>query len=272
MIIQLSLNLQKPECYAKTEEKFWNDPHISKGMLDAHLNPRTDAASRKPEFIDQSVDWISSLLTHNETLLDIGCGPGLYTKRLGIKGINVTGLDFSERSINYAKVHDSKGKYILQDYLQMEYNEQFDVITLIWCDYGALIPSDRINLLQRVHRALKPNGMFILDVFTPNFNKDYKESKTWEFYPKGGFWNPHPHVCLDAQYKYSDTITCNHVVILGNEITHAYSIWSTCFTPETLLNEIQPIGFTSVDIYSDVKGQAYTEDSDTLCIVLRKNQ
>ncbi|HBL50563.1 MAG TPA: class I SAM-dependent methyltransferase, partial [Firmicutes bacterium] len=31
--------LRKPKLYEKTQEKLWNDPHISKGMLEAHLNP-----------------------------------------------------------------------------------------------------------------------------------------------------------------------------------------------------------------------------------------
>ena len=38
----LSALLRKPKLYEKTQEKFWNDPHISKGMLEAHLDPNTD--------------------------------------------------------------------------------------------------------------------------------------------------------------------------------------------------------------------------------------
>ena len=29
----------KPELYAPSTDKFWDDEHISKGMLEAHLNP-----------------------------------------------------------------------------------------------------------------------------------------------------------------------------------------------------------------------------------------
>ena len=72
MYERLSAFLKKPELYEKTPENFWNDPHISKGMLEAHLDPNTDAASRKPEFIDSSVEWISSLLPQGAKLLDIG--------------------------------------------------------------------------------------------------------------------------------------------------------------------------------------------------------
>ena len=49
MIAQLRAYLQKPRLYAPSTGEFWNDPHISKGMLEAHLNPQVDAATRKHE-------------------------------------------------------------------------------------------------------------------------------------------------------------------------------------------------------------------------------
>ena len=46
------------ECY--TVQQLWNDEHISKGMLAAHLNPQIDAASRNKNFVDRSIDWMIS--------------------------------------------------------------------------------------------------------------------------------------------------------------------------------------------------------------------
>ena len=45
----------KPRLFEPGEPKFWDDPHISKGMLEAHLNPNHDAASRMPGKIDSTV-------------------------------------------------------------------------------------------------------------------------------------------------------------------------------------------------------------------------
>lgn len=55
MIRQLIGFLEKPQLYASSTGEFWNDEHISKGMLAAHLNPQEDAATRKHEFLDRSV-------------------------------------------------------------------------------------------------------------------------------------------------------------------------------------------------------------------------
>lgn len=41
----------RPEVYEKSSSAFWDDEHISKHMLDAHLNPNSDGASRRHSFI-----------------------------------------------------------------------------------------------------------------------------------------------------------------------------------------------------------------------------
>jgi len=133
-------SINRPLLYERTEVKFWTDPYIATQMLEAHLNPNTDAASRKPDFICRCAAWMSSLLPKGASLLDIGCGPGLYTKRFAERGLRVTGLDFSENSIAYAREHDFESQYIIQDYLKMDFIESFDMITIIYYDYGALIP------------------------------------------------------------------------------------------------------------------------------------
>ena len=52
MLKNIETVLEKPILYKKTEGEFWNDEHISKQMLKAHLNPEFDGASRKHAFIE----------------------------------------------------------------------------------------------------------------------------------------------------------------------------------------------------------------------------
>ena len=47
MVNKLFSLIQKPALWQRSYELFWDDEHISKGMLEAHLNPNWDAASRK---------------------------------------------------------------------------------------------------------------------------------------------------------------------------------------------------------------------------------
>jgi 16S rRNA (guanine1207-N2)-methyltransferase len=101
----LSALLRKPELYEKTPAKFWNDPHISGCMLATHLDPDTDAASRKPETIDRTVEFILSLLPMNASLLDIGCGWGAMGVAIARanKNANVTMVDVNRRALDLCR-------------------------------------------------------------------------------------------------------------------------------------------------------------------------
>ena len=46
---------EKPRLLELRETHLWDDPHISKSMLEAHLNPDTEAASRKPVTIGKTI-------------------------------------------------------------------------------------------------------------------------------------------------------------------------------------------------------------------------
>lgn len=276
MIAQLRAFLKKPQLYAPSTGEFWNDPHISKGMLEAHLNPQVDAATRKHEFLDQSVQWITKIAPppQYESLLDLGCGPGLYAERFYEAGYSVTGVDFSERSIEYAKEqaksNNSAIEYHYQNYLTIDYTEQFDVITLIYCDYAVMPVEDRLLLLSKVYQALKQNGKFIVDVFTPCMRKN--ESHTWQFCEEGGFWSEGPHICLESVYQYDDedSTELRQCIVLTDEAINCYNIWDHFFTKEKLLTEIQTAGFNSYVLYGDVAGTVFSNQGETICGVFTK--
>ena len=49
MLNKLAKLCIKPEMYAPSSSAFWDDPHISEGMLNAHLELGNDASSRRHE-------------------------------------------------------------------------------------------------------------------------------------------------------------------------------------------------------------------------------
>ncbi len=120
--------LTAPKLWERSEAAFWDDEHISEQMLAAHLDPNIDAASRKLETIEKSVEWLSNIIEKNSKILNLGCGPGLYAKKLSDLGYDVTGVDYSHNSIEYAKNHDSKTKYRYQNYLELTDKAAYDDI------------------------------------------------------------------------------------------------------------------------------------------------
>jgi SAM-dependent methyltransferase len=274
MFKELEKHMAKPEIYAPGTSKFWDDEHISKGMLEAHLNPEWDAATRKPEFLDESVKWISQIAppAGYGHLLDLGCGPGLYGKRFAEAGYSVTGIDFSKRSIEYAKAQNrTEGmdiEYIHQNYLTIDYTESFDVITIIYCDYPALPPEDRLTLLGKVYKALEPGGRFILDAFTPLARKE--ESSSWHYHGDGGFWSEKPHLCLESICHYGPEVELSRYIVVEEKNIDCHNIWNRFFTRDELSAEIKSAGFKEYGFYDDIAGSEFSNAGETICGVFIK--
>jgi 2-polyprenyl-3-methyl-5-hydroxy-6-metoxy-1,4-benzoquinol methylase len=267
---------ERPRLYEPSTSKFWDDEHISKGMLEAHLNPDWEAATRSHQFVDRSVEWITAITKKKEFLeiLDLGCGPGLYAERFFKKGFHVTGIDFSARSVNYAKESAKRQglviDYLYKNYLEISYQEQFDAVTLIYCDFGVLSDADRSLLLKKVYRALRPGGTFIFDVFTPKRYENVQETRSFAYH-ETGFWNKEPHLCIDSLYRYDYCNTfVNQCVVVTKETTHCYNIWEHTFTAQELQQALQQAGFQTLDFYGDAAGAMYSKDGDTICAVACK--
>ncbi|MTI49932.1 MAG: class I SAM-dependent methyltransferase [Firmicutes bacterium] len=268
---------QKPNLFEKSETDFWDDEHISKKMLEAHLNPDWDAASRKISTINSSVEWLENDIFPNKDIkiLDLGCGPGLYDFKLAKRGYSITGIDFSKRSINYAKKSATESnldiKYIYQDYLTIDFESEFDVIMLIFCDFGALTNDERDILLNKVYRALKPGGIFIFDIFTDR-NRDERDlGKSWGI-SKDGFWNKKPYLSLTETFIYSedDTFLDQTIVMTEDEDINIYRLFNHYYTKSTITNTLNQFGFKNHAYYSDITGKEYSEESKTLAVVTTK--
>lgn len=268
---------KKPKLFSKSTSAFWNDPHISKQMLSAHLNPNIDAASRKHSTIDKSCKWLIKdiILGTSSTLLDLGCGPGLYCSRLAKQGMDVTGIDYSKRSIKYAKEYaknnELKINYIYQDYLTINYQETFDVIIMIYYDFGVLSNKERDSLLRKIHRALKPKGLFIFEVFTEQLNRSHTTNKTWSIHNKG-FWNSQPYLELSESFDYpkNDTLLNQTIILLESGETRLYRIWNHYYSRKSIELILNRNGFCKHKYFVDVTGKKYHRNSETLAIVTRK--
>ena len=268
----------KPFENSKTQEDFWDNDHISKMMLMAHLNPNWDAASRKSETIDKTCQYMFNRLdlTHHEAILDLGCGPGLYCKRYYEQGLKVTGIDYSKRSIAYAEeqatLTQQNIEYVYMNYLDMQYHNSFDVVSLIYCDFGVLSKPSRKQLLKKIHDSLKPGGHFVFDVWSTAFKDLTSEHKSWKVHEKQGFWKPTPHLeLIQKTYDADNALSLEqHVIIENDTVVHVYNLWEQCYTLESLTSLLNDNGFEVVEFIGDLTGTPYTEASKSIGVIAKK--
>ena len=260
-----------------TADELWTDEHTSKKMLEYHLNEEIDLSSRNRDFIDRSVKWIVSHfgINTNTGIADFGCGPGLYTTRFAKNGAEVTGIDFSGRSIQYAKeVADQKGlniSYCQQNYLEFETHKRFDLITMIFCDYCALSPEQRKRMLNRFYTFLKPGGSVLLDVHSINTFNNREEAALYELNQLDGFWSSDKYYGFLNIFKYDEEkITLDKYTIIEKTRTRVVYNWLQYFSLDSLQDEFQANGFEVKEFYSDVSGTVFSADSPDMAVIAQK--
>ena len=262
-----------PQPYEPGAE-LWNDQHISKMMLEAHLAQDTDAASYRPEKIQAICEYLIGAmgLKNGDSIADLGCGPGLYCSRLAQRGFHMTGIDRSENSIRYAKNHDSGSNYILASYLNPFGEDQFHAALMVSQDYGVLSPQNREMLLGNIRNALKPNGYFAFDVCSMAAFENRKDTAASKWYASdSGFWRPYKHFVLKDTIFYPDiSALCDFAVILDSEGIEAYHIFQTFFSPDSIRTELEENGFRVEAILSNLYGEPYSADSREIGVICTK--
>lgn len=265
---------QKPELFsAYTAEILWTEPHLAQQMLKTHLDQNTELASRRLPVIDQTVAWLDERIgLAGKNVCDLGCGPGLYAERYAQSGAFVEGLDFSANSIAYALGNATSDRGSLSfrqaNYLTDELPAGQDLITLIYCDFCPLSPTQRSVLLNKVRSALLPNGAFVFDVCSTNAFDAVSEGTVLSRADANGFWSANDCFVFQSTWTYpTDAVSLDLFTIVEEGKTWRVYNWLQYFSPESIRAELQAHDFT-VECMSD-GFSANEETADTISIVAR---
>ncbi len=260
-----------------TAGDLWTDEHTSKQMLRFHLDEGIDASSRNAAFIDKSVDWIVSRFNigAGKKIADFGCGPGLYATRLARRHADVTGIDFSERSIQYAReVASGEGlsvEYVNRNYLDYDSDKRFHLVVMIMCDFCALSPDHRRKMLNKFSDFLEPGGSVLLDVYSLSAFAEREEKAFYETNLLDGFWSPGKYYGFLNIFKYEkEKVILDKYTIIEKERTRAIYNWLQYFSPESLEREFTECGFAVEGFYSDVAGTPFSQESSEFAVVAKK--
>lgn len=259
-----------------TTDVLWTDPHIAKNMLSHHLDPTSDIASRRPETIDGIVKWINDRFDlANKAVCDLGCGPGLYAKRMASLGAHVSGLDFSPTSIEYA-IRDAADNglsinYRIANYLHGDLYKNQDVITMIYGDICALSPDQRKNLYNRIWKNLSIGGYFIFDVFPSEIFSTLEEKTAFGHLFMDSFWSREDYFgFLKSTIYHKEKIGLDRYLIVEPDRSFEVFNWLQYFDPNEIVNEIEADGFEVTNIVNLKTGKEWTKGPNEFVVLARK--
>ncbi len=136
----------------------WWDPN-------SEFKPLHDINPLRLDWIDQAIGLAG------KDILDVGCGGGLLSEGMAVRGANVTGIDLSEKPLGVAKLHllDSGQKVdyrkISVEQLADEMPAAFDAVTCLEMLEHVPNPS---SVIASCARLVKPGGHVFLSTLNRN--------------------------------------------------------------------------------------------------------
>ena len=144
--------------------------------------------------------------------------------------------------------------YIHQNYLDLSFENRFDLVMMIFCDFDVLIPEERTRLLQNIYRALKPGGIFIFDTLNPLAPEKMNiPGKTWDA-AVTGFWKDEPYLVLSESFHYKEeyVILQQHIVFSQSEKPAVYRFWTHYYHQDILTSILQKQELSHIESYENI--------------------
>ena len=210
----------------------WGDPGFSERMLAEHLSQEHDLASRRSERIDAHAAWLHDLVGGRPTrVLDLGCGPGLYTERLAALGHQCVGIDVAPAAVAHARNEaarlGSACTYRETDLVGADLGTGFGLVLVLYGDIDTYPPGAAAAVLEEAAAALAPGGVLVMEVHTTAAVYRIGTAPHTRRAVARGLFADRPHVLVEeSRWFGEDRIAMSriHVVDAATGVVQTWSI------------------------------------------------
>jgi ubiquinone/menaquinone biosynthesis C-methylase UbiE len=203
------------------------------------------------------------------TILDLACGHGRHANRLAALGHNVTGVDITKGFLKIAK-RDAKAKgvrvkYIHHDMRKIKFKNEFDRVILMYTAFGYFGNKENFLVLKNVSRALKPNGMFSLDIL--NVDSLQKRFLPFIVSEKG------KDLMIDRNtYDKTTGRFYNKRIVIRNGIRKDKPFFIRLYNRKEMSCLLKKAGFKSSRFFGDWDSKPLTSDSRRMMVIAQKGK
>jgi len=242
-------------------EEFFDDDYLRT------LPYMTDAMTAKEsKFIEEHLS-----LQPKQTVLDIGCGYGRHAIQLAKQGYEVTGIDTSLplliKAAEFTREVGTEVNFMHQDMREMTFEDEFDGAYCVMTSFGYFDDDSNRDVLQRIFRAVRPGGRFLLEAINRDFILRDLPSRVW--------WEGDDCVVMDeVEFNFlSSRVVSKRSVVFsdGRSINHDLSIRAYCL--HELGRLLHSCGFKvrSITGNHSTESRFFGTDSPYLIILSEKN-
>ncbi|SDS26714.1 Methyltransferase domain-containing protein [Formosa sp. Hel1_31_208] len=119
-------------------------------------------------FMDNLTEYLN--LPEGGSILDLACGKGRHSIYLNSLGYNVTGLDLSENSIEFAKQFENDTLHFDVHDMCIPYHKQFDAVFNMFTSFGYFEnEDDNLKTIKAIKANLNDVGFGVIDFMNSNF-------------------------------------------------------------------------------------------------------
>ena len=113
-------------------------------------------------FETKFLDLLAQHIPDGADILDLGSGLGVpYDKYLVAQGYRVTGIDFCQKHVDFARKNVPQANYICGDFSQVTFAASFDAIVSFYAIFH-LPRQEHFDLFGRMYKKLKPGGVILV--------------------------------------------------------------------------------------------------------------
>jgi SAM-dependent methyltransferase len=107
----------------------------------------------------------------NQSILDVCCGNGRHALEIEKRRLSAWGVDLSHRNIQLAQSESSfPERWWVQDIRKLQHAQKFDFVLNLFTSFGYFeTDQEHIEVLNRIHGLLKPDGTLVLDFLNLDF-------------------------------------------------------------------------------------------------------
>ncbi len=117
---------------------------------------------------EASAAWKALKLKRGSRVLDLACGTGRHSILLARRGASVLGVDKTPSYLKEARRRAGalrNCRFALGDMRRLPFENEFDAAMNLWTSFGYFAKeSEDLQALRGVARALKPGGLFLIEL------------------------------------------------------------------------------------------------------------